>query len=109
MNADVVTGAAGVVAAGLASPGITGAGATGTAVVGSDAALRQILHGLPGVDQVGAQERAASLATRSIKREAKLWALETAVRMVDLTTLEGADTPGKVRGLCAKALPPGPR
>src|SRR5689334_2622398 len=108
MNADVVTGAAGVVAAGLASPGITSAGATGTAVVGSDAALRQILHGLPGVDQVGAQERAASLATRSIKREAKLWALETAVTMVDLTTLEGADTPGKVRGLCAKALHPDP-
>ena len=108
MNADVVTGAAGVVAAGLASPGITGAAGTGTAVAASDAALRQILHGLPGVDQVGAQERAASLATRSIKREAKLWALETAVRMVDLTTLEGADTPGKVRGLCAKALHPDP-
>jgi deoxyribose-phosphate aldolase len=108
MNADIVTGAAGVVAAGLASPGITGAGGTGTAAIGSDAALRQILHGLPGVDQVGAQERAASLATRSIKREAKLWALETAVRMVDLTTLEGADTPGKVRGLCAKARHPDP-
>jgi deoxyribose-phosphate aldolase len=108
MNADVVTGAAGVVAAGLASPGITGAGGTGTAVAASDAALRQILHGLPGVDQVGAQERAASLATRSIKREAKLWALETAVKMVDLTTLEGADTPGKVRGLCVKALHPDP-
>ncbi|HEY1344952.1 MAG TPA: deoxyribose-phosphate aldolase, partial [Streptosporangiaceae bacterium] len=77
-------------------------------MVGSDAALRQVLHGLPGVDQVGAQERAASLATRSIKREAKLWALETAVRMVDLTTLEGADTPGKVRGLCAKARHPDP-
>jgi deoxyribose-phosphate aldolase len=77
-------------------------------VVGSDAALRQILHGLPGVDQVGAHERAASLATRSIKRDAKLWALDMAVRMVDLTTLEGADTPGKVRGLCAKARQPDP-
>ena len=108
MNADVVTGAAGVVAAGVAGTGVTAAGAAGTSVVGSDAALRQILHGLPGVDQVGAQERAASLATRSIKREAKLWALETAVKMVDLTTLEGADTPGKVRGLCAKALNPDP-
>ncbi|MBO0775258.1 MAG: deoxyribose-phosphate aldolase [Actinobacteria bacterium] len=74
----------------------------------SDAALRRVLHGLPGVDQVGAQERAASLATRSIKREAKLWALDAAVRMVDLTTLEGADTPGKVRGLCAKARRPDP-
>src|SRR6266702_708210 len=63
---------------------------------------------LPGVDQTGAQARAAALATRSIKREAKLWALETAVRMVDLTTLEGADTPGKVRGLCAKARQPDP-
>ena len=108
MNADVVTGAAGVVAAGVAGTGVTAAGAAGTSVVGSDAALRQILHGLPGVDQVGAQERAASLATRSIKREAKLWALETAVKMVGLTTLEGADTPGKVRGLCAKALRPDP-
>jgi len=108
MNADVVTGAAGVVAAGVAGTGVTATGAAGASVVGSDAALRQILHGLPGVDQVGAQERAASLATRSIKREAKLWALETAVKMVDLTTLEGADTPGKVRGLCAKALRPDP-
>ena len=108
MNADIVTGAAGVVAAGVAGAGIAGTGITGAGVVGSDAALRQILHGLPGVDQVGAHERAAALATRSIKREAKLWALEMAVRMVDLTTLEGADTPGKVRGLCAKALRPDP-
>ena len=76
MNADVVTGAAGIVAAGVTGTGVTAPGAAGTSVVGSDAALRQILHGLPGVDQVGAQERAASLATRSIKREAKLWALE---------------------------------
>jgi deoxyribose-phosphate aldolase len=74
----------------------------------SDAALRQVLHGLPGVDQVGTEARAAGLATRSIKRDAKMWALETAVRMVDLTTLEGADTPGKVRGLCAKARHPDP-
>ena len=42
----------------------------------SDAALRQLLHGLPGVDQVGAAQRAAALATRSIKRDAKLWALD---------------------------------
>ncbi len=77
-------------------------------IVASDAALRQILHGLPGVDQVGVQERAAALATRSIKRDAKMWALDMAVRMVDLTTLEGADTPGKVRGLCAKARQPDP-
>src|SRR4029077_17647898 len=74
----------------------------------SDSGLRQFLHGLPGVDTVGAQQRAAGLATRSIKRDAKLWALDMAVRMVDLTTLEGADTPGKAGGLCAKARPPDP-
>jgi deoxyribose-phosphate aldolase len=72
----------------------------------SDAALRQVLHGLPGVDQVGATERAAALATRSIKKDAKLRALDLAVSMVDLTTLEGADTPGKVRAMCAKARQP---
>jgi deoxyribose-phosphate aldolase len=76
--------------------------------VSSDAALRQLLHGLPGVDQVGVQARAAALATRSIKKDAKLAALDLAVKMVDLTTLEGADTPGKVRGLCAKAVRPDP-
>ena len=74
----------------------------------SDAALRQVLHGLPGVDEVGVAERAAALATRSIKKDAKLAALDLAIRMVDLTTLEGADTPGKVRGLCAKAMRPDP-
>jgi deoxyribose-phosphate aldolase len=74
----------------------------------TDAALRQVLHGLPGVDQVGAQARAASLATRSVKREAKMNAIDLAIRMVDLTTLEGADTPGKIRGLCVKARQPDP-
>jgi deoxyribose-phosphate aldolase len=74
----------------------------------SDAALRQLLHGLPGVDQVGAQARVAALATRSIKKDAKMAALGLAVAMVDLTTLEGADTPGKVRELCAKAKRPDP-
>jgi len=59
--------------------------------------LRRVLHGLPGVDQVGAEARAAALATRSIKTTAKAWAIDTAISMVDLTTLEGADTPGKVR------------
>jgi deoxyribose-phosphate aldolase len=77
-------------------------------VATSDAALRQVLHGLPGVDQVATQERAAALATRSVKREAKLAALDLAVRMIDLTTLEGADTPGKVRSLCARARRPDP-
>jgi deoxyribose-phosphate aldolase len=74
----------------------------------SDAALRRFLHGLPGVDQVGAEQRAAALATRSIKTTAKAYALDLAIRMVDLTTLEGMDTPGKVRALCAKAMRPDP-
>jgi deoxyribose-phosphate aldolase len=74
----------------------------------SDAALRQVLHGLPGVDEVGATQRAAGLATRSIKKDAKLQALDMAIAMVDLTTLEGADTPGKVRAMCAKARQPDP-
>ncbi|HTY70849.1 MAG TPA: deoxyribose-phosphate aldolase [Actinomycetes bacterium] len=74
----------------------------------SQAALRRFLHGLPGVDQVGADARAAALATRSIKTDAKAFALDLAIRMVDLTTLEGADTPGKVRALCAKARRPDP-
>ena len=77
-------------------------------VTASDAALRRFLHGLPGVDQVGADQRSASLGTRSIKTTAKQWALDLAVRMVDLTTLEGMDTPGKVRALCSKARRPDP-
>jgi deoxyribose-phosphate aldolase len=74
----------------------------------SAATLRAFLHGLPGVDQVGAEQRAAMLATRSIKTTAKAWALDLAISMVDLTTLEGADTPGKVRALANKALRPDP-
>jgi deoxyribose-phosphate aldolase len=77
-------------------------------VARDDATLRRFLHGLPGVDQVGAEARAASLATRSIKTTAKAWAIDTAISMVDLTTLEGADTAGKVRSLCAKAMRPDP-
>jgi len=86
------------------------AAAVSTAAGGtmSDAALRRVLHGLDGVDEVGAVARTASLATRSIKKDAKLWALDAAVRMIDLTTLEGADTPGKVRAMCAKARRPDP-
>ncbi len=71
-----------------------------------NASLRRFLSGLPGVDQVGAEARAAGLFTRSIKTTAKAWAIDTAIGMVDLTTLEGADTPGKVRSLCAKAVHP---
>ena len=74
----------------------------------SDAALRRFLHGLPGVDQVGAEQRAAGLGTRSIKTSAKEFAIDLAIRMVDLTTLEGADTPGKVRALATKAMHPDP-
>ncbi|MFI6760242.1 deoxyribose-phosphate aldolase [Micromonospora sp. NPDC050417] len=74
----------------------------------SEAALRTFLHGLPGVDQVGAEQRAAMLGTRSIKTTSKAWAIDLAIRMVDLTTLEGADTPGKVRALSAKARRPDP-
>jgi deoxyribose-phosphate aldolase len=69
--------------------------------------LRAYLRGLPGVDRVGVERRAAMLGTRSIKTESKRAALDLAIRMVDLTTLEGADTPGKVRALCAKARHPG--
>ncbi|MGI8697336.1 MAG: deoxyribose-phosphate aldolase [Mycobacteriales bacterium] len=73
-----------------------------------ESSLRRLLAGLPGVDQVGAQGRAAALATRSIKKASKVWAIDTATAMVDLTTLEGADTPGKIRGLCVKARRPDP-
>ena len=77
-------------------------------ITSSDSALRRFLHGLPGVDQVGAEARAAMLSTRSIKTSAKAWAIDLAITMIDLTTLEGQDTPGKVRALCAKALRPDP-
>ncbi|HYG94254.1 MAG TPA: deoxyribose-phosphate aldolase [Nocardioides sp.] len=77
-------------------------------VTSSEASLRRFLHGLPGVDQVGAEARAAGLGTRSIKTTAKAWALDLAIRMVDLTTLEGQDTPGKVKALANKALRPDP-
>ena len=77
-------------------------------VDGSDTSLRKYLGNLSGVDQVGADARAAMLATRSIKTSAKGWAIDTAISMVDLTTLEGADTPGKVQALCAKAVRPDP-
>jgi len=70
--------------------------------------LRRFLHGLPGVDQVGAEARAAGLSTRSIKTTAKQTAIDLAISMIDLTTLEGQDTPGKVRALCSKAQRPDP-
>lgn len=74
----------------------------------SDSSLRRFLHGLPGVDQVGCEARAAGLGTRSIKTTSKAWAIDLAIRMVDLTTLEGQDTHGKVRALASKAMRPDP-
>ena len=60
------------------------------------------------VDEIGAKERAASLASRSIKTESKLWALKTAISMIDLTTLEGKDSEGKVHAMCQKGIHPKP-
>ena len=77
-------------------------------VDGSEASLKTYLNKLSGVDQVGANARAAMLATRSIKTTSKRWAIDTAISMVDLTTLEGADTVGKVQALCTKAVRPDP-
>jgi deoxyribose-phosphate aldolase len=77
-------------------------------VTASGSALRRFLHGLPGVDAVGLEARAATLGTRSIKTTAKAYAIDLAISMIDLTTLEGADTPGKVRALCAKGVRPDP-
>jgi deoxyribose-phosphate aldolase len=71
-------------------------------------ALGSILGRVTPVDQVGVDERVESLRRRSIKRESKLWALDLTIRMIDLTTLEGKDTPGKIRALCAKAIHPQP-
>jgi deoxyribose-phosphate aldolase len=67
-----------------------------------------VIRRLPHVDRVGVQERAAQLGKRSIKSTAKQQGIRLAVSMLDLTTLEGADTPGKVRQLCAKAVCPAP-
>ena len=76
--------------------------------VESEAQLRALLTSLSGVDAVGAEARAAKLATRSIKKSTKLAAIDMAIAMVDLTTLEGADTEGRVTSLCTKALRPDP-
>ena len=73
-----------------------------------EVALRRFLDGLPGVDPVALEARAAGLATRSIKKDSKLTAIDLAISMVDLTTLEGADTPGKVRNLVRKGMSPDP-
>jgi len=81
------------------------------AVVGSritNQSLSRWLHSLPGVDKVGLEARTASLGTRSIKTASKAWALDMAIKMMDLTTLEGADTKERVRSLCLKAITPDP-
>ncbi|MEO7597328.1 MAG: deoxyribose-phosphate aldolase [Opitutus sp.] len=72
----------------------------------SPAAFGRLFDEIGTVDQVGVEERVAKFTTRSIKKNSKLWGLRTAVSMVDLTTLEGKDTPGKVLSLCQKALRP---
>lgn len=77
--------------------------------VETEAQLRALLASLSGVDAVGAEARAAKLATRSIKKSTKRAALDLAISMVDLTTLEGADSPGRIVSLCTKAMRPDPR
>jgi deoxyribose-phosphate aldolase len=75
---------------------------------GFELPLKQRLPRIGSIDQVAVEARAGELAKRSIKKEAKLWALELAIRCCDLTTLEGQDTPGKVAALCSKAVRPDP-
>jgi len=75
---------------------------------GRPGALGSLLGRVSSVDQVGVEERVEALKKRSIKRQSKLWALDLAIRMMDLTTLEGKDTPGKIRALAAKAMHPQP-
>src|SRR6476646_10095333 len=75
---------------------------------GFELPLEPRLPRIGSVDAVALEERAASLAKRSIKKDAKLWALELAIRTTDLTTLEGSDTPGKAAALASKAIRPDP-
>src|SRR5437763_3772841 len=75
---------------------------------GFELPLEPRLPRIGSVDAVALEERAASLAKRSIKKDAKVWALHLAISCTDLTTLEGADTPGKVAALCSKAIRPDP-
>src|ERR1043165_1472885 len=78
---------------------------------GFELPLEPRLPRIGSIDQVALEERTGPAATptkRSIKREAKVFALDLAVRMTDLTTLEGSDTPGKVAALASKAIRPDP-
>ncbi len=74
----------------------------------TNATLGSFLRSVPSVDEVAVTERVAALSTRSIKRESKSRALRLAIRMMDLTTLEGMDTPGKVAQMSSKAIHPDP-
>jgi deoxyribose-phosphate aldolase len=76
--------------------------------VGREGSTGALLDRIGGVDQAGVNERADSLKKRSIKQHSKVWALDLTIRMMDLTTLEGKDTRGTVRALCAKAMHPEP-
>ena len=92
----------------MSSPATT---APASPILGPSVSPRTIdsfLRAVPSVDEVGVAERAGALSTRSVKRESKLAALDLAIRMCDLTTLEGRDTPGKVVQLASKAVRPDP-
>src|SRR5207237_8208933 len=104
-------GAALLTAAGFPGRGRATLGAMAKAPAlpgGFELPLEPRLPRIGSVDAVAVEERAAALAKRSIKRESKLFALELAIRMMDLTTLEGQDTPGKIAALASKAVRPGP-
>ncbi len=94
--------------AGRARSPAAGANDSRAAVLPRELELPTRIPRLGSVEPVAAEARAAELAKRSIKRESKLYALELAIRCLDLTTLEGADTPGKVAALASKAIRPDP-
>jgi deoxyribose-phosphate aldolase len=91
-----------------ASAAATEAATLVRAWIGQPGALGAMLDRVGGVDAVGVTERVEALKKRSIKRESKLWGLDLIIRMIDLTTLEGKDTDGKVRALSVKARQPDP-
>ncbi len=72
----------------------------------SSITLRKLIDSVGTVDAVGVEERVAKYGTRSIKKKSKLFGLRLAASMIDLTTLEGKDTPGKIASICRKALRP---
>ena len=92
----------------MATEAEVGAAALVHAWVGRSGSPAAVIDRIGGVDQVGVNERVEALRKRSIKKASKVWALDLTIRMMDLTTLEGKDTEGKVRGLCAKGIAPEP-